>query len=58
MACSTFTSLSVPGGVELIRHSACSLFAEILDRGSISPVDNWSFGTRLKSLNLNSLRKG
>lgn len=54
----TFTSLSDPGDLELLRRSACSLFAEILDCGSISAVDNWPFGTRLRSLNLSSFHKG
>lgn len=55
---STFTSLSDPGDAELLRCSARSFFAEILDCGSISAVDNWLFVTRLRSLNLNSLHKG
>lgn len=58
MVHSTFTSLSSPGDVKLPRRSAYSLFAEILDCGSISDVYNCPFGTRLRSLNLTSLLKG
>lgn len=58
MVYSTFTSLSDPGDLEILRCSACSLSAEILDYGSISAVDNWQFGTRLRSLSFNSPHKG
>lgn len=45
MVYSTFPCLNDPGDLELLRRSDHSLFAEILDYGSISVVDNGPFGS-------------